>query len=352
MQVTVQVSARQAKRQDHVVWPGSRSAMRGEEFVDDGLRCRSDDERSARRHDAEFRRELGTRPDDTERGLGSTSVKDRRSVEGTGVANTEVDVSAAPDGEALPSHANLALAVIAAAQLMVVLDATIVNIALPEHPSGAAVSRRPACRGCSTPTRWCSAGCCCSAVAPETCSAAGGCSSSASHCSPPRAWPVGSRRTRASCLRCAHCKAWAARSHRRPLSSLVTTTFPQGPARNRAFGVYAAVSGAGAALGPDPRRRPDRPALLAVGAVRQRCRSDWRSRIAAPYVIAETERRTHVPARHPRRDHLDRRHGGAGVRIHPCRDLPLGVDDDFVSFVVAAVLLSAFVVIEASTANP
>src|SRR4051794_2133102 len=31
--------------------------------------------------------------------------------------------------------------------------------------------------------------------------------------------------------------------------SLVTTTFEEGPARNRAFGVYAAVSGAGAAIG-------------------------------------------------------------------------------------------------------
>ncbi len=31
--------------------------------------------------------------------------------------------------------------------------------------------------------------------------------------------------------------------------SLVTTTFPAGPARNRAFGVYAAMSGAGAAVG-------------------------------------------------------------------------------------------------------
>jgi EmrB/QacA subfamily drug resistance transporter len=31
--------------------------------------------------------------------------------------------------------------------------------------------------------------------------------------------------------------------------SLVTTTFPEGPERNRAFGVYAAVSGAGAAIG-------------------------------------------------------------------------------------------------------
>ncbi len=31
--------------------------------------------------------------------------------------------------------------------------------------------------------------------------------------------------------------------------ALITTTFPQGPQRNRAFGVYAAMSGGGAAVG-------------------------------------------------------------------------------------------------------
>lgn len=31
--------------------------------------------------------------------------------------------------------------------------------------------------------------------------------------------------------------------------SLVTTTFPEGQPRNRAFGVYAAMSGSGAAIG-------------------------------------------------------------------------------------------------------
>ena len=31
--------------------------------------------------------------------------------------------------------------------------------------------------------------------------------------------------------------------------ALITTTFPAGPARNRAFAVYAAMSGAGAAVG-------------------------------------------------------------------------------------------------------
>ena len=31
--------------------------------------------------------------------------------------------------------------------------------------------------------------------------------------------------------------------------ALITTTFPAGPARNRAFAIYAAMSGAGAAVG-------------------------------------------------------------------------------------------------------
>ena len=40
-----------------------------------------------------------------------------------------------------PRRLGLALAVIATAQLMVVLDATIVNVALPQHPGCAALLR-------------------------------------------------------------------------------------------------------------------------------------------------------------------------------------------------------------------
>ncbi len=36
--------------------------------------------------------------------------------------------------------------------------------------------------------------------------------------------------------------------------ALITTTFPAGPPRNRALAVYAAMSGAGAAIEPDPGR--------------------------------------------------------------------------------------------------
>ena len=49
--------------------------------------------------------------------------------------------------------ASVVLAVILTSQLMVVLDATIVNVALPDIQDRAGLLRRAACRGCSTPTR-------------------------------------------------------------------------------------------------------------------------------------------------------------------------------------------------------
>ena len=45
------------------------------------------------------------------------------------------------------------------------------------------------------------------------------------------------------------CRASAPRSPRPTALALITTTFPAGPQRNRAFSVYAAMSGAGAAVG-------------------------------------------------------------------------------------------------------
>jgi len=72
--------------------------------------------------------------------------------------------------------------------------------------------------------------------------------------------------------------------------SLITTTFPAGPARNRAFGVYAAMSGAGAAIG-----------LLLGGVLTE---SSWRWTffvnvpigilvlVMAPRVLGESERET------------------------------------------------------------
>jgi len=72
----------------------------------------------------------------------------------------------------------LALVVIATAQLMVVLDATIVNVALPHIQRALGFS--------GSDLEWvvnayalASAGCCCSAAGPGTCSAGAGCSSPA-----------------------------------------------------------------------------------------------------------------------------------------------------------------------------
>ena len=46
----------------------------------------------------------------------------------------------------------LGLALVLGAQLMIILDLTVVNIALPSIAT-ACTSPRPACPGCSTPTR-------------------------------------------------------------------------------------------------------------------------------------------------------------------------------------------------------
>src|SRR6185312_13720810 len=71
--------------------------------------------------------------------------------------------------------------------------------------------------------------------------------------------------------------------------ALVATTFPEGPERNRAFGVYAAVSGAGAAIG-----------LILGGVLTSELSWRWvlfvnapiglALAIVTPFVIGESER--------------------------------------------------------------
>jgi EmrB/QacA subfamily drug resistance transporter len=247
-------------------------------------------------------------------------------------------------------HANLALAVIAAAQLMVVLDATIVNIALPSihqalHFSPTGLSwvlnaytlvfggllllggrtgdlfgrRRMFIIGVSL-----FAGA----------SLAGGFAQDKGFLLAMRALQgVGGAIASPTAL------------------ALVTTTFPQGPARNRAFGVYAAVSGAGAAIG------------LILGGVLTDLLS-WRwvlfvnapigltLALAAPYVIKETERRG--------RSRLDvpggiTSTGGMAALVYGfihAATYSWGSGTTILSFAIAALLLTAFVVIEARTANP
>ena len=156
-----------------------------------------------------------------------------------------------PGGASADGRRNLGLAllVIATAQLMVVLDATIVNVALPhiQHAlgfsgtglewvvnayaltfggllllggrAGDLLGRRRVFIAGHPPVLRCLAG---SAVSP-----------------PPRpgCWPPGRYR------------APAARIIAPTALALITTTFAEGPPRNRAMGVYAAMSGGGAAVG-------------------------------------------------------------------------------------------------------
>lgn len=145
-------------------------------------------------------------------------------------------------------HPNLALTVIAAAQLMVVLDATIVNIALP--------SIRNALHFSSTGLAW---------VLNAYTLVFGGLlllgGRTGDLFGRRRMFVIGVLTFAAASLAggFAEDKGWllAMRALQgvggaiaSPTAlSLVATTFDEGPARNRALGVYAAVSGAGAAIG-------------------------------------------------------------------------------------------------------
>ena len=134
--------------------------------------------------------------------------------------------------------------------------------------------------------------------------------------------------------------------------ALITTTFPEGPARNKAFGVYAAVSGAGAAIG------------LILGGVLTEWLS-WRwvlfvnapiglaIAIATPMVIAESGR---AKGRFALADALSSTIGMAALvyGFINAADPKHGWSDrtTIVSFLIAGVLLTTFVVIEARSASP
>jgi EmrB/QacA subfamily drug resistance transporter len=134
--------------------------------------------------------------------------------------------------------------------------------------------------------------------------------------------------------------------------SLIATIFTQGPARNRALGVYAAVSGAGAAIG------------LILGGILVDFLS-WRwvlfvnapigvaLAVLAPRVIPESERRKvgrlDVPGA------LTSTGGIAALvygLIHGASSQDWGSRTTLGSLILAAILLTTFVVIESVTSNP
>ncbi|HTW18775.1 MAG TPA: MFS transporter [Mycobacteriales bacterium] len=263
---------------------------------------------------------------------------------------TDTQVSAAGGGAAHKVHPKLALMVIAMAQLMVVLDATIVNIALPHIHTALHFSATGLSWVLNAYTlvfggllllggrtgdlfgrrRMFIIGVLVFALA----SLAGGFAQDKGFLLAMRAIQgVGGAIASPTAL------------------ALVTTTFPEGPERNQAFGVYAAVSGAGAAVG------------LILGGVLTDLLS-WRwvlfvnapigvaLAIAAPMVIVETERR--------RAGSLDIQGavtstGGMAALVYGfihAATYSWSSTTTILSFAIAVVLLSAFVVIESRISNP
>ena len=108
--------------------------------------------------------------------------------------------------------------------------------------------------------------------------------------------------------------------------ALITTTFPAGPARNRAFAIYAAMSGAGAAVGlilggwltgTDFSLFGARHPRLADDLPHQRAdrHRDRHARAALPARV----RHPPGPPRHPGRHHRHRRPARARLRSHARR---------------------------------
>jgi EmrB/QacA subfamily drug resistance transporter len=258
--------------------------------------------------------------------------------------------SATPSRAAGEVHPNLALTVIAAAQLMVVLDATIVNIALPSihhalHFSSDGLSwvlnaytlvfggllllggrtgdlfgrRRMFIVG---------------VVLFGLASLLGGFAQD-------KGWLIAMRALQGVGGAIASPTAL----------SLVATTFDEGPARNRALGVYAAVSGAGAAIG------------LILGGVLTDLLS-WRwvlfvnapiglfIAFAAPRVIPESQTSEAGALDLP--GAVTSTVGMAALVygfIHAASD-GWGQRTTLVAFAAAAVLLTVFILVEAQTPHP
>jgi len=132
--------------------------------------------------------------------------------------------------------------------------------------------------------------------------------------------------------------------------ALISTNFDQGPERNRAFGVFAAVSGAGAAIG-----------LIAGGMLTEWLSWRWTLfvnvpigialALLAPRYIRESER--HL-GRFDIAGALTSTAGMVALVYGFIRAAEQGWSDTLtlVSFGLAAVLLSAFVLIERGSAQP
>src|SRR5512132_176452 len=261
----------------------------------------------------------------------------------------QAGVPPAPGAARRGHHPGIALAVIAASQLMVVLDATIVNIALPHI--------REALNFSTTSLSW---------VLNAYTLTFGGLLLLGG-----RAGDILGRRrvfitgillfslasllgglaTSSGWLLAARALQGVGGAIASPTAlALITTNFAEGPARNRAFGVFAAVSGSGAAVG-----------LLLGGML-----TSWLSwrwvlfvnvpigillAVAAPLYIAESERQ---PGRFDVAGALTSTAGMTSLVYGFIRAAQEGWSDagTIASFAAAVVLLLAFLLVETRTAQP
>jgi EmrB/QacA subfamily drug resistance transporter len=248
-------------------------------------------------------------------------------------------------------HPNLALAVIASAQLMVVLDATIVNIALPHMQQALHFTNTDLAWVLNAYTlvfggllllggragdlfgrrRMFMTGVLIFALASLT----GGFAWD-------QGWLLAMRALQGVGGAIASPTALA----------LVATTFEEGPARNRAFGVYAAVSGAGAAIG-----------LILGGVLTEWLSWRWVLFVNAPIGVALAALTPLVLAESGRSggrlaatDALTSTVGMAALVygfIHAANPAAGWTDPaTLVSFAVAAVLLPTFVVMQSRATQP
>ena len=119
----------------------------------------------------------------------------------------------------------------------------------PLHRRRPGTSRPPSCSGSCPATCSGTAACCCSAGAPPTCSAGAGCCSSRWASSPSRR-PLGGLVDDGTLLIVTRFLKGAAAAFTAPAGlSIITTTFAEGPERNRALSIYTATGASGFSLG-------------------------------------------------------------------------------------------------------
>ncbi len=237
-----------------------------------------------------------TPPDTGQQALNGAAVRE--------VSTAAASVTASPStGSAAPRRLGLALAVIATAQLMVVLDATIVNVALPHIQTALGFS--------GTNLEW---------VVNAYALAFGGLlllgGRSGDLLGRRRifiagilvfslASLLGGFATSQEWLLTARVLQGVGGAFAAPTAlSLIAVTFPEGPPRNRAMGVYAAMSMAGGAVGLIAGGLLVTVPQLALGVLRER--ADRPGGRAARAAGARRVRTAAWPVRPAGRDHRQR----------------------------------------------